>query len=86
MSDNGTSVWIDFRFGPGGEIVGTSTQRYRTVGGRQVLTPWVGRFWDHERVQGMMVPRLGEIAWVLPEGRLPYWRGRVTDFTYEFAP
>jgi hypothetical protein len=49
------------------------------------MTPWVGRFWDHQRVQGMMVTRLGEIAWVLPEGRLPYWRWRVADLTYDFA-
>jgi hypothetical protein len=86
LSDGGNSVWIDFRFGARGEIVGTSTQRYRSVDGKQVLTPWVGRFWDYERVQRMMVPRQGEVAWVVTEEPLPYWRGRITEFTYAFSP
>ena len=85
LADRGTSAWIEFRFAPGGEIAGTSTERYRAVDGKQVLTPWVGRFWDYERVQGMIVPREGDVAWVLPEGRLPYWRGRVTGFAFEPA-
>ena len=85
LTDQGTAAWIEFRFAPGGEIAATSTERYRAVDGKQVLTPWVGRFWDYERVQGMMVPREGEVAWVLPEGRLPYWRGRVTGFAFEPA-
>ncbi|MGE5231381.1 MAG: DUF6920 family protein [Deltaproteobacteria bacterium] len=85
LADRGTSVWIDFRFGSRGEIVGTSTDRYRLLDGRQVLTPWVGRFWAYERVGGLMVPREGEVAWAPPEGRLPYWRGRVTTFAFEPA-
>ena len=85
LADRGTSAWIEFRFAPGGEIAATSTERYRAVDGKPVLTPWVGRFWGYERVQGMTVPREGEVAWVLPEGRLPYWRGRVTGFAFEPA-
>ena len=57
LADRGTSAWIEFRFAPGGEIAATSTERYRAVAGKQVLTPWVGRFWGYERVQGMMVPK-----------------------------
>jgi hypothetical protein len=82
LTDAARSVWIDFHFGSRGEIAGTSTQRYRITEGKPVLTPWVGRFWDYERVEGMMVPREGEVAWVLPDGRLPYWRGRVTEFAF----
>jgi uncharacterized protein DUF6920 len=85
LTDQGTSASIEFRFAPGGEIAATSTERYRAVDGKQVLTSWVGRFWDYERVQGMMVPREGEVAWVLPGGRLPYWRGRVTGFAFKPA-
>ncbi len=85
LADRGTSAWIDFRFGSRGEIVATSTDRYRLMDGRQVLTPWVGRFWGYECVGGMMAPREGEVAWAPPEGRLPYWRGRVTAFAFEPA-
>lgn len=85
LTDGGTAARIDFRFAPRGEIVGTSADRYRTVDGKQILMPWVGRFWGYERVSGMMVPRDGEIAWAGPEGRRPYWRGRVTGCSFEFG-
>jgi hypothetical protein len=32
------------------------------------------------------VPITGEVSWVWPEGRRPYFRGSVTSLTYEFAP
>jgi len=34
---------------------------------------------------GMRVPMQGEVAWLLPEGPAPYWRGRITDIIYERA-
>lgn len=33
----------------------------------------------------MRVPMEAEVAWLLPEGPLPYWRGRITKLSYEFA-
>jgi hypothetical protein len=78
LTDHGTTVWVDFQFGAEGEIVGIRTDRYRALNGRQVLTPWVGRFWDYARVNGVMVPRSGEVAWAPAEGTMPYWRGRIT--------
>ncbi len=85
LTDRGTSVSVDFHFGPQGEIVRTSVERYRDVNGRGVLTPQVGRLREYERVEGMMVPRAGEVEWLLPEGPFPFWRGRIIDFRYEFA-
>jgi len=29
-----------------------------------------------------MVPRGGEVAWILPEGQLTYWRGRIVVVEY----
>ncbi len=26
-----------------------------------------------------------EVAWLLPEGTKPYWRGHITEIDYEFA-
>jgi hypothetical protein len=86
LADGSVTVWADFSFGSDGEVIGVAALRYRTVDGRQVPTPWSGRFWDYERVHGMMVPRRGEVGWVLPEGRQPYWRGRVTELDYEPTP
>jgi hypothetical protein len=33
----------------------------------------------------MQIPLEGEVAWLLPEGPKPYWRGRITDIAYELA-
>jgi hypothetical protein len=33
----------------------------------------------------MRIPLEGEVAWMLPEGQEPYWRGRITNLTYEFV-
>ena len=60
--------------------------RGRTVGGQVVMTPWEGRWSNHQPRDGMRVPMSGEVAWLLPEGDKPYWRGTITALTYEFAP
>ena len=46
--------------------------------------PLGGPFWGHERGTGCGADA-GEVAWLLPEGRLPYWRGRVTAISYDLA-
>jgi hypothetical protein len=59
--------------------------RGRMVGGTVVPTPWHGQFWNYTSLDGIRVPLDGEVAWLLPEGAKPYWRGRITQLNYEFA-
>ena len=59
--------------------------RGRTVRGAVVPTPWQGRCWNYAMRDGMRVPLDGEVAWLLPEGAKPYWRGRITKLSYQFA-
>ena len=59
--------------------------RGRTVNGQVVPTPWQGRFWNYQTRGGMNVPLDGEVAWLLPAGEKPYWRGRISDIAYEFT-
>jgi hypothetical protein len=60
--------------------------RGRTVGGRVEPTPWEGRWSDYVERDGMRVPSTGEVSWLLPARRQPYWRGTITALRYEFAP
>ena len=83
LVDGATTVSLDVRFAPGGDITGFSAMRGRDVNGVDVPTLWVGRHTEWKRVHGMMIPTAGEVGWVLPEGEAPYWRGRVVDATYE---
>lgn len=85
LADGATTVSCDVSFSERGEIVRISAVRYRDADGKAVLTPWIGHWRDYRRVNGMMIPMSGEVEWVLPEGALPYWRGRTLDAQYEFA-
>jgi len=59
--------------------------RGRTVGGAVIPTPWEGRWSRYDLRDGMRIPLEGEVAWMLPEEQEPYWRGRITNLTYEFV-
>ncbi len=59
--------------------------RTRTSGGKSTSAPWEGRFWNYAERDGMVVPLEGEVAWMLPSGRKPYWRGLVTAIEYTTA-
>lgn len=86
LSDGGLSLTMLFRFAADGLIVSARAEdRMRTVGNTAVPTEWEGRWSGYERRDGMMVPMQGEVAWNLPEGRKPYWRGRITSIRHEFA-
>lgn len=86
LDDGGVRVSLDVRFGAGGEIAQISAERPRTVGRATVPTPWVGRFSDYERIEGMRVPMTGEVGWRTPAGWSPYWRARVLAAKFDFAP
>jgi hypothetical protein len=86
LKDSDFTLTLLFRFNEDGLIETVSAEaRGRTVGGAVVPTPWQGRFWSYAKRDGMRVPLDGEVAWLLPEGAKPYWRGRITSVIYEFA-
>ena len=86
LVDGESTVSLDVRFGADGLIESVySDGRYRDVDGAQVKVPWEGRFWNYEERDGMLIPLDGEVAWLLPEGRWPYWRGHIDEVKYEFA-
>jgi hypothetical protein len=43
-----------------------------------VRLPWEGRWSDYRVRDGMTVPTTGEVAWLRPDGRKPYFRGTLT--------
>lgn len=86
LSDDTITVTMLFSFDERGRIdTVRANARGRMVGGTVVATPWQGRFWDYGARAGMQVPLAGEVAWLLPEGTKPYWRGRITEINYAFA-
>jgi hypothetical protein len=86
LEDRGVRATMTFRFGADGLIESVRADaRGRTVRGEVVPTPWEGRWSNHALRDGMRVPLTGEVAWLLPEGEKPYWRGTIESLRYEFA-
>jgi len=86
LQDGDVMVALLFHFNEDGTIDAVRADaRGRTVGGTVVPTPWHGRFWNYTLRDGIRVPLDGEVAWLLPEGAKPYWRGRITQLNYEFV-
>jgi hypothetical protein len=86
LMDGDTVVSLLFHFDDDGLIQTVHAEaRGRTVDGAVVPTPWEGRWWDYTVRDGMRVPMQGEVAWLLPQGPLPYWRGRIENLAYEFT-
>ena len=83
LTDAGVTVTADFEFAPGGALVRMTALRFRDVDGVGVATPFEGIYRAHARRDGMLVPTEAEVAWLLPEGRYPYWRGRLAAVRYD---
>ena len=86
LTDGDTTVSLVFHFNADGEITNSfADSRPREVNGELHPTPWAGNYADYAERDGMRIPMRGEVAWHLENQRLPYWRGRVLDATYEYA-
>ncbi len=86
LRDGETTLTMLFRFNENGLIESVRAEtRGRTVAGTVIATPWEGRWSKYELRAGMLIPLEGEVAWILPEGPKPYWRGRIIRLSYEFA-
>ena len=88
MRDGSVTATLLFRFDARTGLVESvrAEARGRTVGKAVVMTPWEGRWSNYVEHDGLRVPTSGEVAWLTPQGRRPYWRGEVAALRYEFAP
>jgi hypothetical protein len=85
LTDSGLTLSMVVHFGDRGEIVRVEANRMRDVDGAGVPTPFVGHLHEYQRIEGMMIPVSGEVEWILPEGRWKFWRGRITEASYEYV-
>jgi len=86
LKDDETTLTMLFRFNENGLIESVRAEdRGRTVAGEVTPTPWEGRWSNYELRDGMLIPLEGEVAWRLPEGPKPYWRGGITRLSYSHS-
>jgi hypothetical protein len=87
VTDGPLSLTLLFRFNDAG-LIGSFRAEARggMVGDKMVMAPWEGIWSNYQKRDGVQVPFTGEVAWMRPEGRRPYFVGTVTSLTFEFAP
>jgi hypothetical protein len=87
--DGPISLTLLIRFNDAGLIASLHAEsRGASVGkdGVMVMRPWDCAWSDYRPQSGMLVPMVGEVAWMRPEGRKAYFVGQVKKLRYEFLP
>jgi hypothetical protein len=85
LTDRDTTVSLLFRFTGEGDLEEIySPGRFRDVKGTYVQTPWRVRALGYADVKGMRLMSSAVAEWVLPDGPLEYWKGRITRTQYEY--
>jgi Family of unknown function (DUF6544) len=80
FDDGRTRASVDLDIDGEGRVLGGSAIRPRAVGKSTVETKWSGSFGDYRGFGRIRVPASAEVAWLSPEGRFDYWRGRIIAF------
>lgn len=81
LTDGEVSASLAFRFGADGLVRSVRCEdRGRALEGSIVPTPWEGRWLAYAERGGSLVPVRAEVAWILPEGELSYWRAELVGF------
>ncbi len=85
MVDGALTLTLLFRFNDAG-LIGSFRAEARggMVGKKMVVAPWEGIWSNYQTRDGVQVPFTGEVAWMRPEGRKPYFVGTVTALAFEF--
>lgn len=86
LKDGDLSLTLLFRFNKD-NLIDTilAEARGRMMAGTTMPVPWLCRFSNYAIRDGMQVPLDGEVAWLLPEGAKPYFRGHISKINYEFV-
>ncbi len=76
-----TTVSLEFRFQEDGTVAGIYTPaRWGRFSGRYAQVPWEGHFSDYTRLNGVLVPAMGEVGWYRGGQLRIVWRGKVVNY------
>ncbi len=85
--DGPITLTLLFGFNQAGYIASVRAEsRGAGVGKDMLMLPWECTLSDYQPQGGMMIPMVGEAAWMRPEGRKAYFVGHVKKLSYELLP
>ena len=86
ITDFGVEVALVFEFADDGRILRTfMPNRYRLSEDKYIPTPWSCTYSDYRKVDGMMIPFSGEVAWELEYGSFKYAAIQIEKIEYNVA-
>ncbi len=86
LSDGNLMVELLFRFSEDNLLESFHSEgRGRMIGDKMIKTPWEGRFSSYKTMDGLLIPTLGEVGWIYPDGYRAYWCGQIDDINYTLA-
>jgi hypothetical protein len=75
LTHGGTTVSLEFRFNPAGDVAGIYTPaRWGRFGGGYEERPWEGHFSAYEPRAGFLVPTQGDVGWHVDGAWQCVWR------------
>lgn len=84
LTDGDTSVSLEFRFAPGGEVFAVySPGRWGRFNGAFTQVGWEGHMSHYERRHGVLVPARGGVGWYQEGTPALVWKGEVTALSFE---
>jgi hypothetical protein len=87
LSAHGTTVSLEFRFSPAGEVTGIYTPaRWGSFRGHYEQRAWEGHFFEYERRHGVLVPLRAEVGWYEGGALGLVWEGRIAEIAFDAGP
>jgi hypothetical protein len=85
LTDNGTTVSLEFRFNKENEVVGIyTTSRFKKAGGKYIATAWEGHFNNYTTQDGLRVPLYGEVGWYENNEWQCTWMADISNIKFNF--
>jgi hypothetical protein len=87
LVDGAVTLTLLFHFSDAGLIDSVRAEaRGGMVGKEMVMKPWECGLSDYQQQNDMLIPMVGEAAWIEPAGRKAYFVGKVKTLRHEFMP
>lgn len=85
LTQHELTVELEFRFNEKNEVESVYSEgRYGQFNGEYRKQPWEGHFKDYHEVNGIKVPRYGEVGW-WQDGKFDLvWRGEITKMNISY--
>lgn len=81
LTDGDVTATATFHFDDDGYLGRITANRYRRD--EDATAQWVGEYRAYEERDGMTIPTRAEVGWRTDERVVPYWRGRISEITYQ---